>query len=100
MLKPKHSGFFSTTLDILLEYLQVKTLVLTGIAGNNCVLFTANDGYMRDFNLVVPADCVVSIGAEENKYALKQMQKVLKADITPSTELKFDRLKTEPKKPG
>ena len=25
VLKPKHSGFFSTTLDILLEYLQVKT---------------------------------------------------------------------------
>ena len=100
VLKPKHSGFFSTTLDILLEYLQVKTLLLTGIAGNNCVLFTANDAYMRDFNLVVPADCVVSIGSEENEFALKQMQKVLKADITPSTELNFDRLKTEPKKPG
>jgi nicotinamidase-related amidase len=100
VLKPKHSGFFSTTLDTLLEYLQVKTLVLTGIAGNNCVLFTANDAYMRDFNLVVPADCVASIGMEENEYALKQMEKVLKADITPSTELNFDRLKTEPKKPG
>jgi len=100
VLKPKHSGFFSTTLDILLEYLQVQTLMLTGIAGNNCVLFTANDAYMRDFNLVVPADCVVSIASEENEYALKQMQRVLKADITPSTELNFDRLKTEPKKPG
>ena len=64
------------------------------------MLFTANDAYMRDFNLVVPADCVVSIASEENEYALKQMQEVLKADITPSTELNFDRLKTEPKKPG
>src|SRR6185503_11400451 len=61
VLKPKHSGFFSTTLEILLEYLEVKTLILTGIAGNNCVLFTANDAYMRDLHLVVPADCVVSI---------------------------------------
>ena len=50
VLKPKHSGFFSTTLDILLDYLQAKTLILTGIAGNNCVLFTANDAYMRDFS--------------------------------------------------
>ena len=47
VLKPKHSGFFSTTLDILLDYLQAKMLILTGIAGNNCVLFTANDAYMR-----------------------------------------------------
>ena len=95
VLKPKHSGFFSTTLEILLEYLQVKTLILTGIAGNNCVLFTANDAYMRDFHLLVPADCVVSIELEENEYALKQIQKVLKADISPSTEIDFERLKLQ-----
>ena len=55
VLKPKHSGFFSTTLDILLEYLGRRTLILTGMAANICVLFTANDAYMRDFHLVVPA---------------------------------------------
>src|SRR5262249_7503759 len=60
VLKPKHSGFFSTTLDILLDCLQAKVLILTGIAGNNCVLFTANDAYMRDFRLVVPGDCIAS----------------------------------------
>ena len=87
VLKPKHSGFFSTTLDILLEYLGVKTLILTGIAANICVLFTANDAYMRDFRLVVPADCVASNTEEENRHALEQMSKVLKADIRPSTEL-------------
>src|SRR3954447_22742805 len=43
VLKPKHSGFFSTTLDILLDYLGARTVILTGIAGNICVLFTAND---------------------------------------------------------
>ena len=35
MLKPKHSGFFSTTLDILLDYLGVSTVILTGIAGEH-----------------------------------------------------------------
>jgi nicotinamidase-related amidase len=54
VLKPKHSGFFSTTLETLLRYLETQTLILTGIAGNFCVLFTANDAYMRDFNLFVP----------------------------------------------
>src|SRR6267142_985843 len=87
VLKPKHSGFFCTTLDLLLQYLGAQTLILTGIAGNNCVLFTANDAYMRDFNIVVPSDCVASIRAEENEYALRQMQQVLKADTKPSSEL-------------
>ena len=87
LLKPKHSGFYSTCLDILLDYLQVKTVILTGIAGNICVLFTANDAYLRDFKLLVPADCVCSNTEKENRDALAQMQKVLKADIRPSTEL-------------
>jgi nicotinamidase-related amidase len=48
VLKPKHSGFFSTALDTLLEYLGVESVILAGIAANICVLFTANDAYMRD----------------------------------------------------
>jgi nicotinamidase-related amidase len=93
VLKPKHSGFFSTTLNTLLVYLKAKTLILTGVAGNVCVLFTANDAYMRDYQLVVPSDCVASIDAEENRHALAQIEQVLKANITPSTELNVERLK-------
>jgi nicotinamidase-related amidase len=87
VLKPKHSGFYSTTLDLLLTHLSARNLILTGIAGNNCVLFTANDAYMRDFILFVPSDCVVSNTEEENRYALKQMEQVLKADITSASKL-------------
>jgi nicotinamidase-related amidase len=87
VLKPKHSGFYSTTLDLLLTHLNAKNLILTGIAGNNCVLVTANDAYMRDYKLFVPADCVVSNTEDDNAYALKQMETVLKADVTPSPEL-------------
>ena len=87
VLKPKHSGFHSTTLELLLQALGVRRLILTGIAGNICVLFTANDAYMRDYALVIPADCVASNTVAENKSALQLMQKVLKADIRPSTEL-------------
>jgi nicotinamidase-related amidase len=93
VLKPKHSGFFSTQLDILLEYLGVKTVILTGIAANICVLFTANDAYMRDYHLVVPADCVASNTKAENDYALKQMEEILKADIRPSSDLDLKALK-------
>jgi nicotinamidase-related amidase len=80
VLKPKHSGFFSTTLETLLRYLETQTLILTGVAGNFCVLFTANDAYMRDFNLFVPSDCTVSNTKKENDSALALMRKFLKAD--------------------
>ena len=92
VLKPKHSGFFSTTLDTLLEYLGVRTLVITGVAANICVLFTANDAYMRDFKLAVPEDCVASNTDAENRYALEQMRTVLKADTRPSDDLSFAEL--------
>ena len=87
VLKPKHSAFYATTLDTLLSYLGARTLILTGFAGNICILFSANDAYLRDFNIYVPADCVASNSTDENEHALRQMEKVLKADITPSTEL-------------
>src|SRR3954469_4841747 len=89
VLKPKHSGFFSTTLDTLLDYLGARTVILTGMAANICVLFTANDAYMRDLHLAVPSDCVASNTEEENRNALDQMRKVLKADTRPSAELTF-----------
>jgi nicotinamidase-related amidase len=92
VLKPKHSGFFSTTLDVLLQYLQARTLLVTGVAGNICVLFTANDAYMRDYNLYVPGDCVASNDREDNHHALQQIETVLKADITPSTGLDLEAI--------
>jgi nicotinamidase-related amidase len=93
VLKPKHSGFFSTTLDTLLRYLGAKKLILTGVAGNFCVLFTANDAYMRDYDLLIPSDCTASNTAEENRQALALMRKFLKADTRPSTKLRLPRAK-------
>jgi nicotinamidase-related amidase len=93
VLKPKHSGFYSTTLDLLLAYLKASTLIITGIAGNSCVLFTASDAFMRDFHLIVPSDCCVSIDPKDNEYALRQMREVLHANTTPSTELDLERLR-------
>jgi nicotinamidase-related amidase len=93
VLKPKHSGFFSSTLETLLRYLGAERLILTGIAGNFCVLFTANDAYMRDYELLIPEDCCVSNTPAENNGALELMRKFLKADTRPSGEIEFGRRK-------
>ena len=95
VLKPKHSGFYSTTLDTLLNYLKVRILVFAGFAGNSCVLFTAGDAFLRDYYLVVPSDCIASNRPEDNEYALRQMKQVLKADIRPSDELDLEKLNSK-----
>jgi nicotinamidase-related amidase len=87
VLKPKHSGFFSSTLETLLRYLGAKTLIITGIAGNYCVLFTANDAYMRDYRLIVPRDCTASNTKKENDQALALMKSYLKADTRVSAKI-------------
>jgi nicotinamidase-related amidase len=92
VLKPKQSAFYGTTLDTLLRDLKTNTLILTGVAGDNCVLFSANDAYMRDLKLHIPCDCIASNSDAENQYALRLMKKVVKADITPSTELDLKKL--------
>ena len=91
VLKPKHSGFFDTTLDTLLEALRIRRVILTGIAGNICVLFTANDAYMRELKIFAPADCIVSNTAADNDHALRQIQTVLKGNVADSTRIRFRR---------
>lgn len=96
VLKPKHSGFYNTTLPLLLQHLETKRVVVTGIATDNCVLFTAGDAYIRDMEVIVPEDCVAAIDPDRHEAALDQMRVTLKADTTPSPELDLEALADQP----
>lgn len=93
VLKPKNSGFFGTTLELLLQYLGIRTLVLTGLTGDNCVLFTAHDAYLRSFRLFVPEDAVASMDKAANDAALLQMRRSLKASTPRSAEVNLPELR-------
>ena len=95
VLKPKHSAFYATTLDVLLKYLGTRRLVVGGFSGDVCVLFTAGDAYMRDLQVHVPADCVASVHEEENRRALAYMRRVLEVRTAPSTALDLGALLRE-----
>jgi nicotinamidase-related amidase len=95
VLKPKHSGFYSTTLDTLLTYLRARRLVVTGLTIERCVLFTANDAFLRDYELYVPSDCTAAIEEPDHQAALRILKRVLCANTTPSTELALERLREE-----
>ena len=92
VLKPKHSGFYSTTLELLLEHFHATTLVLTGLLTDSCILFTAQDGYVRGYDLVVPRDCVAARTPADGRRALAQMRRVMRADTLPSTRLDLRRM--------
>ncbi len=86
VLKPRHSAFYQTPLDELLAKLKPRRLILTGIATDICVLFTANDAYLRGYELWVPSDCVAAEQAAVQRTALAYMRRVCKADIRPSAK--------------
>jgi len=96
VLKPKHSGFFSTTLDTLIEYLHVRTMIITGLTTDRCVLFTASDAHMRDLHIVVPEDCCAADSEEHHRDAMHMIQRVLGADVTTSEKLDLTRFLEEP----
>jgi nicotinamidase-related amidase len=91
VLKPKHSGFYATALETLLDFLGAKRLILTGVSSHQCVLFTANDAYVRDLELSIPRDCISARNARDTQLALEYFTRVLGADVRVSTALRFGR---------
>jgi nicotinamidase-related amidase len=91
VLKPKHSGFFSTALELLLKHLGARTLILAGFAADICVLYTANDAFMRDFKLIIARDCVASETKRATTNALNQMKRHLDAEVKDSRHIRFQK---------
>lgn len=92
VLKPKSSAFFDTTLETLLRHLGTKTVILTGIAADVCILFTAHDAHLRDFEIIVPPDCVASNTKRETTAALKHLKKATGASVRESGGIRFGEL--------
>lgn len=86
VLKPRHSAFYATPLDLLLQRLKCKRLVVTGLAADNCVMFTAMDAYLRGYALWIPEDCVAAERDDTKASALQHMRRTLKASVRASHE--------------
>ncbi len=91
VLKPKHSAFFATPLEILLDHLRAERLIITGVAGDQCVINTAVDARMRDFDVTVPADCIASLTPARNRRAIEHLGEALQVRTTASPALRLRR---------
>jgi len=89
VLKPTQAGFFGTPLERLLGELGIDTLILTGISAHQCLLFTANEAYLRDLELIIPRDCIASKTQRQRQLALWYFQSVLHAATPLSSAIQF-----------
>lgn len=95
VLKPRHSGFYATPLEILLAHLGARTLVITGMVTESCILFTAADAFLRQFGLIVPPDGVASARPADHGAALGLLERQLRAALTPAADVDFEALARE-----
>jgi nicotinamidase-related amidase len=89
VLKPMHSAFYQSPLEALLRSLDVKTLVLCGIATDSCIVCTAHDADMREFKLYVPSDCCAVRTRREHQQAISHMKTLRHANVLRSSSLKL-----------
>jgi nicotinamidase-related amidase len=88
ILKPRHSAFYASALELLLTEIGARELVICGLASDMCVQLTAADAFLREFRVWVPADCNAAETAEAKATALDYMGRVLKCDVRPSTAVR------------
>ncbi len=88
VIKPRHSAFYASALEALLAYMGATRLILTGLSSHQCVLFTANDAYVREYQLKIPRDCIAAPSVEQTRFALRYFDMVLSADTRASAQLR------------
>ena len=93
ILKPKHSAFFATSLQPLLESLKIRRLILAGMATNICVLFSAHDAYMHEYDIVALSDCCAAESDDDHNIALDQLKRFCGTKVCRSDELDLKTMK-------
>ena len=92
ILKPMHSAFYQSPLDVVLRHLGASSLILGGLATNSCIVCTAHDANMRDLRLFVPSDCSAARSQREHRQAIEHVHTMSNASVTPSPGLRLKDL--------
>ena len=84
ILKPMHSAFFASPLELLLDKMGSRSLVMAGLATDICIQLSAGDAYLRGLRVRVPEDCTAAQSEARKQTALAYMREVLKCDTRAS----------------
>lgn len=88
VIKHRYSAFLHTNLELILRSSQINHIILLGLYTNVCIDSTAREGYMRDFDVTVPYDCVASDNKQKHEYALDLLQGTFADVVHSSTFIK------------
>jgi nicotinamidase-related amidase len=89
VVKARHSVFYGTPLEYLLDQEGISRLVLTGQVTEQCILYSALDGYVRHFDVAVPRDAVAHIHRDLADAALDMMERNMSAEIVCAADFSF-----------
>lgn len=95
ILKPRHSAFYGTPLELLLAEMGTRELVVCGLATDMCVQITAADAFLREFACWVPADCTAAETQDARRASLAYMETVLKCDVRPAGSVRASGVKAK-----
>jgi nicotinamidase-related amidase len=84
ILKPRHSAFFGSPLELLLTEMEAEDLVICGLATDICVQLTAMDAFLREYRIWVPSDCTAAESTQAWKTAISYMKEILRCDVRPA----------------
>ncbi len=86
IVKARHSIFYETLLEYFLQREEIDRIVLAGQVTEQCILYSALDGYVRHFDVVVPTDAVAHIDEELAQAALRMMESNMHAQLASGPE--------------
>jgi nicotinamidase-related amidase len=89
VLKPSQSAFFATPLELLLQHLEARRIVIAGVASDQCVLASAMDAGMRSLEAVIPSDCVATQDEARHQAVLRQFEEVHRLQVVPAAQLRL-----------
>ena len=89
ILKPQRSGFYGTSLGVLLLSMEASKIILTGVTTDICILFTAHDAYMRGYHVQIPEDCSGAVDPGHHEQAIKFLKRVADADVKSGENIEF-----------
>ena len=97
VLKPMHSAFYQSPMEVLLRNLEASSLIIAGIATDSCIVCTAHDADMREFRFVVPSDCCAARDPGDHRRAIEHIRMLRHARVMPSSAIRFSRKSMRPR---
>jgi nicotinamidase-related amidase len=91
VLKTRHSVFYSSPLEYLLESREIGRIVLSGQVTEQCILYSAVDGYVGHFEVAVARDAVAHIHQHLAEAAFEMMERNMHAEVSSAGRLRLGR---------